>query len=617
MYLNYIKRKNNKLFSDFQTNEKLKIKNLQNYNPIYSNFFSLNENNYNSINLNNQWYISKIFNKSYDNDYEFSCEIKNINDENFKIKQKTFIKMAPLLEPYKFLAGKYNSSNPELFNLPNLTNSEQKINIHEKIADPNNSSYVDSFFCYLSSQLLNKHMVINCIDFYGSFLGLKEKYKINIIDDIEYLIESDFFNKNQNKLFKIDDYSHLIYKPQLKQIEILDNVDIEIETLESDFSLNSNSNTYFNKQNELISNDVILTENDIDILPNSNILNDENLKKLNTKSLSSSSSLSEYSSRSSHSNIKDYDELSNYSQSDCEDSKNSKNNKNNDDNNNGDESDDSENSENSENCYSSDNSSSTIEEEMLFATFDEFPIQLICLECCESTFDELILNQDVEHEEIFSALMQIIMTLLIYQKTYYFTHNDLHTNNVMYIKTNKKFIYYIYNKKLYKVPTFGKIYKIIDFGRAIYKFNGNLICSDSFKNGNDASTQYNIEPYFNDKKPRLEPNYSFDLCRLACSMFDYFIEDITEIDIDKLDPLSKLIFEWCLDDKGINVLYKNTGIERYPNFKLYKMIARLVHNHTPEAQLERDEFKKYLVSNKKNSELELVINIDDIPCYAN
>jgi hypothetical protein len=46
----------------------------------------------------------------------------------------------------------------------------------------------------------------------------------------------------------------------------------------------------------------------------------------------------------------------------------------------------------------------------------------------------------------------------------------------------------------------------------------------------------------------------------------------------------KLIVEWCIDDNDINVLYKNDGTERYPDFKLYKMIARTVHNHVPSDQ---------------------------------
>jgi hypothetical protein len=62
-------------------------------------------------------------------------------------------------------------------------------------------------------------------------------------------------------------------------------------------------------------------------------------------------------------------------------------------------------------------------------------------------------------------------------------------------------------------------------------------------------------------------------------------------------PLYDLIEEWCLDDKNRNVLYKKNGEERYPDFKLYKMIARTVHAHIPELQLTKPIFKKYVISN--------------------
>ena len=584
--LHYEKRKNNKFFENIQLNEKIEISTIQNYIPIYLKFFSLNETNYNNINLNHHWYISKILNKQYNDEHIFSCEIKNILNPEFKMEQKTFIKMAPLLEPYKYLFGKYSSyDNLNLFNLPSLENE----NVHSKISDENNSSYVDSFFCYLSSQLLNKYKIINCIDFYGSFLALKKNYKINIIDDIEFLVESDYFNKNQNKLFKIEDYSHLIYKPKLTPIKIVNNEEINIELEDIDSSISDKLNININlEENELNLEPLSDDTNNILELTESNI-------NLNNKNETCSSS-SSCSSRTSHSNSDDFNE----SDISSEELKNSETNE----------------------CSSSESSNSSfsdIEEEMLFVTFDEFPIQLIFLECCDGTLDSLILNNDdLPHEEIFSALMQIIMTLLIYQKTFSLTHNDLHTNNVMYVKTNLKYLYYKYNNKIYRVPTFGKIYKIIDFGRAIYKINGQLICSDSFKNGNDAATQYNIEPYLNDKKPRLEPNFSFDLCRLACSMFDYFVNEIDDVkDLSSCEPLVRLITEWCLDDNGVNILYKNTGVERYPDFKLYKMIARLVHNHTPEAQLERNEFKKYLISNKKiDLKRGLIIDLDELPSYT-
>ena len=139
-----------------------------------------------------------------------------------------------------------------------------------------------------------------------------------------------------------------------------------------------------------------------------------------------------------------------------------------------------------------------------------------------------------------------------------------------------------------------------------------MFVSDSFKQQGDAFTQYNTEPYFNGKKPRLDPNFSFDLCRLACSIFDYVIDDFDDLkSASRQSPIAKLIMEWCTDDNNINVLYKNNGDERYPDFKLYKMISRCVHNHTPINQLDRKEFQQFIVSKKPKK----MINIDDIPSY--
>ena len=92
------------------------------------------------------------------------------------------------------------------------------------------------------------------------------------------------------------------------------------------------------------------------------------------------------------------------------------------------------------------------------------------------------------------------MMLITYQKLFNLTHNDLHTNNIMYVETEKRYLYYKLDGKHYKIKTFGKIFKIIDYGRAIYKYKKNLICSDSFHKEGDAATQYNFEPYYNNKK---------------------------------------------------------------------------------------------------------------------
>ena len=247
------------------------------------------------------------------------------------------------------------------------------------------------------------------------------------------------------------------------------------------------------------------------------------------------------------------------------------------------------------------------------AIIDNFPVQIICLEKMEATLDSL-LGENLSDDEWRSCLFQIIMTLIVYQKMFNFTHNDLHTNNIMFNKTDKQFIYYRYNKVYYKVPTFGRLFKIIDFGRSIYSFKGKFICSDSFHPKGDAATQYNCEPYMNSNKPRLGPNYSFDLCRLACALYDFFMDDVEDVNTCG-DPIAALINEWCTDDKGRNILYKKCGEERYPDFKLYKMIARTVHNHTPEKQVTKTVFQRF-VSNRKKVGKKRYIDIDALPVYA-
>jgi hypothetical protein len=497
--------------------------------------------------------------------------------------------MAPLLDPYKYLIGKYNILDETLFNLPKLDSTEETC--HPKFIDTNNTAYVDGMFLYLTSTLLNTHNFSHGVDYYGSFLGVKNDFVLNVFDDIDYLNNSEFFNKNKNILFKIDDYEHLFQdeNTKLKPLKIEHN-----SSAKSQLSIKSFDNEIFEQVFEENA-DTFTDLDDLVDLSNTNILDNKDNQNVTLKSSSTCSSRCSYTNDEYEEGEEDEDNKSSNdldNTSEVEEHEEKENNSENED-------------------------SESFEEERIEAIIPKFPVQIIGMEYCENTFDDLILSEELSTDEWYSAFMQIIMILITYQKAFNFTHNDLHTNNVMYNKTDKKFIYYCYKKKYYKVPTFGRIFKIIDFGRAIYKFNGKLFCSDSFQMGGDAATQYNTEPYLNEKKPRLEPNYSFDLCRLACSIFDYVIDDITEIKyIDKLkDPVKRIIFEWCLDDKGINMLYKNNGLDRYPDFKLYKMIARCVHNHTPQAQLERHEFNAYSKFKGELPAPEQIIDIDKIPSY--
>jgi len=561
--ISYTKNNNKKLFTNF---EEQGIYNIQNYIPIYSRFLLLNENNYNSVNLNNHFHISSI-NKEINNNV-FEITVKDGNKDEYL--KESFFKFSPLLDPVKYMVGKYKKiSSDKMKELPKLNDAK----CSKKVSDTNNSAYTDSFFSFLSSTLLNHYNFWNGLDYYGSYLGIQSNHKINIIDDLEYLYDSNFFHKNLDKLFETEDIDEELLEADTRSNRkklVLNNENIKLETEELDTSV--------------FKNVFDLTEENIE---KHNLIELE--LNIDTKSENSKKTNSTCSSRSSNTDKKEDDEgeVSSNELESCSNSNISE--------------------------YSSNNKPL----DWIKAEIYDFPINIISLEKLENTLDSLLEVENEEDElsmdEWRSCLFQVIMTLIVYQKVFKFTHNDLHTNNIMYIKTDKKYVCYKYENKFYKVPTYGKIYKIIDFGRAIYHHSDKIFCSDSFHSKGDANSQYNCEPYFNDAKPRLEPNYSFDLCRLGCSIFDYFFDDIVDVK-EEFEAIPLLIAEWCLDDKKKNILYKTNGEERYPDFKLYKMIARTVHNHTPQNQLNKQVFARFVVGKKKVKKMK-IFDIDTLPTY--
>jgi hypothetical protein len=530
------------------------IENLQNYNPVYQSFFELDETNYNNISLNHTYHIQDL--------------LHVINEETREITEKhVHIKYSPLLDPLKYMIGKYKSDLEGVYILPNILANKS----HPKIIDINNASYVDNFFSFLCSKLLHTHCFLHGVDYYGSFLGIQKKFKMNIIDDLDYLSSSDHFKQNLNKQFfltniVIDEFMNFGSRSN-KQKLIIDNENIHnITAIEID-GLESNLLTNLEETTEVVYEKT------------------NNNSKSNSSTNSSNNSDSNYSTEESDSDNDD---------------------------------DDDEHNNNGWETSSETDSNSSFNESAKYVYINKFPVQLICLEKCNGTLDELFESGKIVENEASSILFQIVMILITYQKAFHFTHNDLHTNNIMFINTDIEFLFYRYKNTTYKVPTYGKIYKLIDFGRGIYRFQGKSFCSDSFSIGGDASTQYNFEPYLNENKPRLDPNYSFDLCRLGCSIYDFIIDSDSPEDIENFDELQKTIYRWCTDDNGKNILYMSNGDERYPGFKLYKMIARSVHNHLPEDQLNYDYFKQFKLSPKKskNIDREAFMDIDAIPSYV-
>jgi hypothetical protein len=496
-------------------------------------------------------------------------------ETNTTVKKPVFIKCGPLLDPIRYMIGKYNIQDDKIRALPTLLSNAE--NTLPKIVDKNNTAYVDCFFSFLTNKLAEHHDFVHGLEYYGSFLGIQDKYKMNIIDDVDYLKTSNFFNENIGRHF---------------HCSLLNNT-----TSYTNFGSRGNKNK-LNISETSNTSEISVLELELDELVESDIIlnGDEEIVYEKADSVSTVSTTSSSSSSDNNSEI-------NYSSEEEDDDENEEEDKN----------EGSNNSSQSSTENSEESSSENSEGDELFVYIDNFPVQLICLEKCDGTLDDLFVKNKITEEIGASILFQIVMTLITYQKTFHFTHNDLHTNNIMYVNTTEEFVYYKYNSKLYKVPTYGKIYKIIDFGRGIYKFQGKSYCSDSFAAGGDGHTQYNCEPYMNENKARIDPNYSFDLCRLGCSIYDFIIDD--EEPPLEYDEFQKTIDRWCLDDNGKNVLYKKNGEERYPEFKLYKMIARTVHQHLPQEQLQYPLFSQFEFGDKVKNDIK-IMDVDILPDYT-
>ena len=225
------------------------------------------------------------------------------------------------------------------------------------------------------------------------------------------------------------------------------------------------------------------------------------------------------------------------------------------------------------------------------AKFKNIPIQLLFIEKLEGTLEDYLLDDDFKEEVLLSCIFQISFTLHYLQKHYHFTHNDLHINNIMYSLTEKEYLYYKINNKYFKVPTYGKIFKIIDFGRSIVTFKNKVYMNDVFSKNGEAGGQYyypNSVNFYEESmdKDKINPNYNFDLCRLSMTILE-------ELNMDLISEKMKyFLYKMCEDKNGDNFC------EMEDNFNLYILIAKNAVNSLPSEILVNKIFKEYKVKKK-------------------
>ena len=236
------------------------------------------------------------------------------------------------------------------------------------------------------------------------------------------------------------------------------------------------------------------------------------------------------------------------------------------------------------------------DEPFAHAIFKDAPIQVTVMEKCEGTMYKLFKENPELHKRC-AWMAQVIFALAFAQRSFGFVHNDLHVMNVMYVPTEKEYFYYGLSGKTYRVPTYGKLVKIIDFDRATFSVKlpkmkeSKFFMSDQFHQEEEAGGQYNIAPFYNPKYPEVKPNPSFDLVRLATSMFwDCFPNGPSEE--YTTNPLYTMFMQWLTLPDGRSILFKDLSTgdlsERYRGFQLYKAISRYCRDTAvPRKQVEK------------------------------
>ena len=533
------------LKNDF--NNYLKIKEVQTYFPILSLFFDYYNDSETSFILNSNFLVTSL--KESINKAKIDSYIKNFfkasvlnQHSNETFEKNLFVKILPILNVSQSMMNEYN-----------VNHSSRLSNIHssltsKKINNYNNSAYIDSFFSYLGSILTEQGKCPTFPLFFGTYSGIVDEFKYDITEEYNSIKHTSWYKKYNNKLFR------------------LESIDLDPFETNSLYNLSPNS-VECDNLNDLIND-------------NNNYIDSEKNRDGDSENNSDGDGDSEKNSDGDGENNSDGD---------------SENNSDGDSDSDGDGdgdgyiSGDSINLDDINLCDSislnSDSNFSLSSSDMYeinYCCFKDYPVQINCIEMLEFTLDNYIekTNNTIPEIEWKSILFQICFGLSVAQKNYNFVHNDLHSSNIMFKESKLEYMYFSFKGTYFKIPTFGKITKIIDFGRATFNYKNKLFFSDVFKKNGEAEGQYTYPYYNNLNNCKIKPNNSFDLSRLATTIIEHFEEDT---------HIYKLLKLWCMDKYG------NFLMDLNDDFNLYRIIAKNVKSAVPKNQINKLIFKEFIV----------------------
>lgn len=528
-----------------------------------------------------------------DSIHYYQCERADILQQDASAQNvNVFVKIIHLLDPISMLREEYMTPAHPL-----LPQGERAWRTTlQKLHSPNNQAYVDTIANHILSRFRELDYTPHCTLSYGSLTGIAESYKFRISDDFASYRQCRWFWRGMKR--------HCAKLNVLKDDEDITNSEDYAQYFTSPFPVGDGSSVTELSSEELQTmahiedgaqsiHSFTFDEDEIPPLISSSESNPSMFNGSSSGSDTAPGSDTDMPPPSIGQPLENSDEDSGDDGSD-------------------DDSDDDDSDDDSQ-------ESLTINLEI-----PNMPVILVYQECHEGTMDMLLEMDDINGykrgskmwEKVWLAwTWQVVAVLGFLQKAICFTHNDLHTNNVLWRSTTEEYLYYkARDGTTWRIPTYGKIFSLIDFGRAIFRIGKQLWISDDHWPDNDAGGQYNFGPIRNIFQPKVTPNPSFDLCRLAVSMLDGLFEEIPDKRKGKIVPalsrdgswvvyetksdLFNLLYSWTIDDSGKTIYETRHGEERYPGFELYTRIARDVHRAIPREQFTRPPFDMFRFTGK-------------------
>jgi hypothetical protein len=206
---------------------------------------------------------------------------------------------------------------------------------------------------------------------------------------------------------------------------------------------------------------------------------------------------------------------------------------------------------------------------------------------CEKADTDIDMLYDIgklEEMHFNSIVFQIYAAIFSAVSIFGLKHNDLHLSNVMLSRTKQKYLYYYYKGDYFRIPTFGYIVRIIDWGRGTYEFDGNHGYNHIFTQEYDCFEQYRYKRMNHSGKDNVLPSRQkwTDIVMITHNILNAWKEF-------RNTELGKSMMKWIENKDGVAL-----DVEEF-NWDIYCQVTNNTFNVQPHHILQNRSFRQFII----------------------